>query len=45
MKYKCTKCGKEFKAKMDVVCPDCGAVSGFKVIYEYKIAGAAAGKK
>ena len=45
MKYKCKKCGTEFQATMDVVCPKCHEAREIEVIYKYKTAAALAGKK
>ena len=36
MKFKCKRCGTEFKAKFDVQCPKCGSVD-VDTIYEYNI--------
>ncbi len=36
MKYKCLKCGCEFEAARDVVCPDCGAWSNSDIESLYK---------
>ena len=44
MKYKCKKCGTEFKATMDVACPKCHETREIETIYEYKTAAALAGK-
>jgi NMD protein affecting ribosome stability and mRNA decay len=34
MKYKCKKCGTEFDARFDVVCPKCHSTET-EVIYTY----------
>ncbi|MBN2336166.1 hypothetical protein JXL21_11450 [Candidatus Bathyarchaeota archaeon] len=45
MKYICKKCGTEFTATMDVVCPKCHEIRDVEPIYRYKTAAALAGKK
>ena len=44
MKYRCKKCGTEFQATMDVVCPKCHEGNEIEVIYQYKPAATLAGK-
>jgi phage FluMu protein Com len=44
VKYRSKKCGTEFQAIMDVVCPKCHETREIEVIYKYRTAAELAGK-